>query len=694
VSAASGSFVTVEAARGLGLRGRRGLVLILMLAALVRVPFWAEALRTPLDGDAAVLGLMAKHPLSSVTMWGQPYGSPVEAWLVAPFVAVLGLRAEAVRLAHALLGLALVPLAWALAHVLDRRAALPAALVMACPPPYFLLLASMPPPMYPTALALSGLLLVAALRYEVAIPAPGRLPPSGWLVLWGVASGLAVWTHLMTAGAVAASAVFLLRRAGWRRLLLYGLAPLLVACSPWLLHALSEGGALRVVELDSRRASALEHFEQVAPEIHRPLGAVLGTHVPVVADEPESMVPAPRWVAAGLVLTYGFGLVFAIRFAGLRGSTGLLLAVVLLTLVAFPWPARSHPAAVRFMTPLYLPLVALVIWMPAGRFGGRRPWVLALLLACLHLVAASRLLDAWRGSDRRRPPFSLVDLGPAREQLEAHGVSRAYASYATAYRLTFESGERVVASQPWNERFLHHSLPLLDEVRFATRVGWVLTPTVPTGLPSPAEFEAELARAGGRYRRTEAGEAVVFHGFAPPFGPAVRPWPGGGAVGDGDPRTSAPFSGPSPQTFVLETAVAAEALTLVAPPAGPSLLRSMDVEVSSDGQDFETVTGRRRRGERDDLRWVGGHPQYVIGNDVLAVPLGRRMVRAVRVRPVASDEPWALAELLVHPPGAAGAWTDTLDSRLSWRERREALLASPQPDRADWYWRLFLALRH
>ena len=60
------------------------LPLVLMLAVVVRVPFWIEALRTPLDGDTAIIGLMALHPLQDTAMWGQPYGSPLEAWLASP----------------------------------------------------------------------------------------------------------------------------------------------------------------------------------------------------------------------------------------------------------------------------------------------------------------------------------------------------------------------------------------------------------------------------------------------------------------------------------------------------------------------------------------------------------------------------------------------------------------------------------
>ena len=54
------------------------LPLALLLGLLVRVPFWVEALHTPVDGDTAIIGLMARHPFEGTTMWGQPYGSPFD----------------------------------------------------------------------------------------------------------------------------------------------------------------------------------------------------------------------------------------------------------------------------------------------------------------------------------------------------------------------------------------------------------------------------------------------------------------------------------------------------------------------------------------------------------------------------------------------------------------------------------------
>ena len=294
-------------------------------------------------------------------------------------------------------------------------------------------------------------------------------------------------------------------------------------------------------------------------------------------------------------------------------------------------------------------------------------------MACLHLVGGLRLLGAWRGADRAAAPFLLPDLAPVLQALEARGIRRAYASYGPAYRLTFESGERLIVSQPWNERFRHYRLPYLDEVRFAKNVGWVLTPQIPTDLPPPRDFEVALEASGGTWRRTDVGAAAVFHDFEPPFGSAVVAWPGGGVLGDGDLESRLLPPVDRAATFSLPSAVPLDGLTLVAPHGPLRLLRSMDVLVSGDGTAFETVARRRRRGERQDLRWVNGHPQPVLDHDLIAVPLGGRLVKAVRLVPVASADPWALGEILLHPAAAPQwrrPWDEWLDPGLGWAQRR------------------------
>jgi hypothetical protein len=667
---------------------RKLLLLSVILGAVVRGPFWIEALRTPADGDTAIIGLMARHLGRGMTMWGQPYGSPVEAWIVAPFFWLFGSSTETLRAVYFILGLALIPAAWALGRALDPRAALPAAVLAACPAPYMLLLSALPPPMYPAALALSAIALALAIRGGER----GR-PSALLLAAWGIAAGLALWTHLMTAPAIVASGAFLFVRTINRRRLWIAAIPLLLVSAPVWVSTSGERQAASPVSLSSRRATFTDHLAATLPALHRPLGGVLGTHVPLVADDTEHIVRPHRVIAAAIVLAWLAGLSIAVAGARKHPATWPLLFVVAATIAVFPLPLRSGPGTIRFLTPLYLPLAALVAWGCVARGGVRRAWVLVLAIAALNLAASASLLRGWRNADRAAAPFLLPDLRPVRSALEARGIRRVYASYGPAYRLTFESGERVIASQPWNERFLHHPLPYLDEVRFARDVAWVLVPAIPTDLPDPNAFERALGAAGGAFQRDTVGPATVYSRFEPPFPPAVVPLRSAGAAGDGDPGTHVDPDPSSPSRFDLPAPSALAAITLIAGGHGPALPRSMDVEVSADGTTFETVATRRRRGERGDLRWVNGHPQFVIDNDVLPIDLGGRTVRSIRIRPVASEDPWSLAEVLLHPAGSPADWSDWLAPDLDWMERRKALEDAPRRDRADWFTRWVLVRR-
>jgi hypothetical protein len=676
-------------------RPSRAIPLALLLAIVVRVPFWIEALRTPVDGDTAIIGLMARHPGVGTTFWGQPYGSPLDSWVVLPFVAIWGCSTEALRLPYFLLGLLLVPLAYALARQLHPAAALPAAVLVACPPPYFLLLSALPPPLYPTTLALCALVLLTAVQAGRRLGEKDSAPPRGVLLMLGLLSGLALWTHLMSASAVAAAGAWLLVRSRQhRRLLVWALVPLAAASAPLWTRAFGDAEAMRIVQVAGRNQSALSHLVETVPRLPEPLGGVLGTHVPVVADAGDFMLRGPGWAAGLVVFLYGVLLILAGRATTGRHPSFLYFLAAGLALLAFPLPLRSAPHTIRFLTPLYLPVAVLAAWGAAPRGTSRRAWVAVLGLATLHLSLGTQLLSTWRRLDRAEAPFLLQDLRPVRRVLDENGIRHAYASYGPAFRLTWESEERVVASPPWNDRFRHWPLPLLDEVRFARNVAWVLTPAIPSGLPTPDDFEGTMRRLGGRWRRVDAGGAVVFHAFVPPFSPEVVPWPGAGAAGDADLRT---FVEPDPSS-VFELRLPAPrplvAVTLLAALDGPRLPRSADVQVSADGLSFQTVASRRRRQERLDLRWVNGQPQAVIDHDVIAIPLGGRPVLALRVVPFRSGDRWRLGEVLLHETAGRQAWDEWLDPGLDWQARRRALVEKPMPDREDWYSRVLLAARH
>jgi hypothetical protein len=269
-------------------------------------------------------------------------------------------------------------------------------------------------------------------------------------------------------------------------------------------------------------------------------------------------------------------------------------------------------------------------------------------LCAAQLVAGVLLYAEWR---RGGPEALVPDCARVLEVLRGRHLVRAYASYHTAYCLTYTSAETVVASPPWNERFWGYPLPYLDEVRREPRAAWVLVPGVDFQLPAPHTFAAKVAGIGGRFTHEEAGPAAVYYDFVPPFPARAMAAGVDGPAGDADVTTRV-VQPPGPATFPVAHPQSVAGLTLLAGTASPDLPRAMDLEVSPDGVRFERI-GRRRRGrETVDLAWVNGHPQFLVDDLAFSVPLDGRMVAAVRITPIESS-PWSVSEVLLHPAASS-----------------------------------------
>lgn len=624
---------------------------ILAFALLVRLPAWLVALRTPPDGDTSIVGLMAQSGRTAATFWGQPYGSPLDAWVAWPFVAALGPTLLALRLPYLLLSLALVPLADALARRLHPAAGLPAAFLLACPPAYFVLLAALPPPLYPTTLALLAALLVGVFALEERLAAAGAVPAAG-LLAWGLAAGLAAWTHLLAMAVLAPCGAYLLWRAPrprrpWLALALVGA---LAGGAPLLLRLARDPAAAAVVAVAGEGQGPWRHALELLPQMHRPLLGLIGARVPLTADDPQQAVGLSWGGTALLALLYATGLAAAVGGARRQPRAALLLACVGLVAAAFPFPLRSGPETLRFLTPAYLPLAVLVVCAAASGERPLRAWTVALSLSVWQLLPLTQLVAAWR-----KPATELVpDCGPARDLLVGRGLQHAWASYNLAWCLTYTSGGRLLASQPWNERFPGYPLPHREQVRRAPRSAWVLMPGADFDLPTPERFAAWLAAGGGRARRTDLpGGTVVFDAFEGPFPDAAMPLPGGGPLGDArlDTRLVEPAVGPL--TLPVSPPRPLAGLTLAAGPQPPGLPPGLVVEVSSDGAAFERVA-RLRPGWRE-LTWAGSQPQPRDGLELIGLPLGGRQIAALRLTPAPPAGPWGLAEVLLHEvsPGPA-----------------------------------------
>jgi hypothetical protein len=429
---------------------------------------------------------------------------------------------------------------------------------------------------------------------------------------------------------------------------------LVLASAPLWWRALHDPSAGSVVDVAHAGRGPLAHASAVAPRLHEPVLALAGARTPVTADEAERQVRPPFPVAGLLVALIAAGLVFGLR-DGARPAALVLAAAIAACVLAFPFPVRSAPHTVRFLTPALLPLLALVAAGATARLGRRGGLVAAGALAALQLFGAAGLLAAWKAAG---PDGLVPDCAPVRRALEERGVTRAFASYHTAYCLTYESGEAIVAAQPWNERFFGHPLRHLETVRAAPGVAWVLAPGADFDLPAPRTFESKLSGLRAVYQRMETGAAVVYSGFAPPFAPSAAGHVAGPA-GDGDPLSS--VRQPAAGAAVFELAPPAEdagALTVFTPAA--DRLPGLTFEVSADGLTFERVARRRPGRDTEDLFWVNGHPEFVFGGPALTVVFDSRTVRAVRLTPIGATGPWTVSEIMVHPAAPRPTpWSET-----------------------------------
>ena len=359
-------------------------------------------------------------------MWGQPYGSPLDAWVATPFVAAMGPTTEALRLPVFLLGLVLVPVAYGLARALHPAAAFPAAVLMACPPPV------LPAPRRPaarpsiaTTLVLCGLLLLLALRLGDA-PAQDE-PRRGRLVVWGVLAGLALWTHLMSASAVAASAVSTRGAARGRRRALP--SPSCRCCSssaPWWTRALADREATRIVQRRGPGGDDPRPPPRGAAAACTSRSAACWAPTSGGGGLRRTSWSRARGGARGARALYGS---CCPRGAGLAGRAAPRRAAAPgrggpRARSPFRWPVAlgpAHPALphARCILPVLVARRLGAARRADGRAGaGSWCW----RLAALHLAGGARLLQAWRARTARSHPFVLPDLGPARRLLEARGI--------------------------------------------------------------------------------------------------------------------------------------------------------------------------------------------------------------------------------------------------------------------------------
>jgi 4-amino-4-deoxy-L-arabinose transferase-like glycosyltransferase len=463
---------------------RRLLLLVVGAAIAAGLVLRAWVLATSLgtlDADEAVWGLMARHALDgelSTFYWGQPYGGTHEVFLTAAVFAVFGSSTLALKLVPAALFAVAALLVWRVGRrTIGEPAARVAAALFWIWPSYGVWKSVRAHGFYGSALVLSLLVLLLVLRLR---DEPSRRDAAAL----GLVLGLGWWATPQFALVAAPAVLWLLvvRRDAlfrfWPALpaAVLGALPWLVANvrHDWYSFDYAPGGGTYLSRFRG-------FFTATLP-------MALDLRVPFAFD--WALGP----VVSGLLLLVALGWI-GFLVVRRRSRLGPLIPVVL----AFPFLYAASSFTWLVEEPRYLLLLMPVLALLLAE-GLRRPKVAAVALAvafALSFTGLERMEGSFRYENRTGHMDVPDDLTPLLDALDARGVRTVRADYWVAERITFESGERIVANS-------HRYPPFTERVEASTDPARVFV----AGTPAERSARPDLLADG--YGRVEIGGFVLY----------------------------------------------------------------------------------------------------------------------------------------------------------------------------------------
>jgi 4-amino-4-deoxy-L-arabinose transferase-like glycosyltransferase len=488
--------------------GRRAFAVWLGGIVLVGLALRLAIVASPLgelDGDEAVVGLMARHIAflgeRPVFYYGQPYLGSLEAFSAAPLFVLFGSSTLALKLVPTLYSLGVLILSAIVANRLfGPGPALATAAYLAVPPAMWAVWSTKARGGYAELLFLGEALLLVTLI--LAETGNRKLA-----LLWGVLAGLAFWTHLLAVVYLVPAAIFLLlrRKKRWDASELgLALAGSTLGMLPLLFHNAVLGmptlaALLQPSDLPLDPAAQFFRFFRVGVPVLAGLGQP--TTSDVLFDEDWPHRPAGHaWLAAIAVAILVVAL--STHLPSLRALAGrskpyqagpalLLLVALIVPPVVAVTRFGFFVSEPRYALPLYagVPLLAAALW----RFVTLPPLRLAIVLAILggnlwSLVSTDVRL--WRPQDA--PDSTVATRAELVDYVVKDDRHQLYTDYWIGYPLMFETRETVLAyviSGGFNRY-----LPPADNVQRTPNPAWVFTP----GSEAEQLFLAQLRAVGGQ----------------------------------------------------------------------------------------------------------------------------------------------------------------------------------------------------
>jgi hypothetical protein len=412
---------------------RWGLLVAAAGVAGIALRVWVHrsALGVP-DSDEAVVGLMVRHAAHgdlTTFFWGQAYGGSQEVLLTVPLFWVAGSGWVALRLVPIALSAVAALVVW---RVGRRTIGEPAATVAGCLawvwPPFAAYKLTHQWGFYASGLLYSALLLLLVLRM-VERPTRERVG------ILGLVLGLGLWQSAQLVPVVVAALAWALWRSrDWLR-------------HAWLGVVLAILGALPSIVWNVRHdwGSFMSPIDDTTTYYHRLrvfasplLPMLLGLRTPFTQEAlPPAAVTLLFYAALVALFVYG-------AYRSRRSDASLLYVVV----AAYPFVYTLAPATFFSQEPKYLLMLAPALALLAAQAATTYWRGVAVLAVGMALSAATlERMQTYFETVPAQPPVAPRDLRPLVAVLDDLRLDRVYADFWLAYRLTFDTDERIVAAQ-------------------------------------------------------------------------------------------------------------------------------------------------------------------------------------------------------------------------------------------------------
>jgi len=505
-----------------------GLVLFILAIWLRMIFLWLSLANLPVTSDEASSVLLAKMISRGelpLLFLGQPYQFPVESYLMAPFVEWMPRTPFGARYQLIISGLAAF---WGFFSIVRNGfpsgSRWPAILLICFPSAYFLIfLAAYAPPQYSISVTLAWVSIYGVVRSRTSSRS------ILFLMLSGLSCGLAVSNHLLTVTISAGVFALVLWSGSFRKSLkgvivfslcfLVGALPYILAI--WLIPGAYKNlpGSLSFVDTLSRL---------IFPALSQTLPGAMGVN-PILFPDLVGHVDWPSALRSIFAIFYSLLLLSLIVqrakvfFTSVIRKTWPQLDLVdlaIITSLLTLWVFASHQTltnAYRYVLPAVWCFPFLIGHAYSSFTGRFRSFVgaAAVCLALFNIAVTIQVMAKWSNAEQLERYALSPGIEELIETLKERDITHCYASFWLAYRITFETDEKIICSLPYNQRFPLWPIPYRQQVDDKPHSAYVLTQHYRPRLPVAA-FDRHLKSYGITAQRTEVGPFFIYQDFSYP----------------------------------------------------------------------------------------------------------------------------------------------------------------------------------